>query len=207
MTLKIKLSHVKALPFNFDEAVTDYMGALVAHQKTVGEAAPVAPHVLVEHAVRRVQYPVEATHQPMRTVAKEIDGETVAVEEPDGEPIKFMSSEKPDTFVRDVEIEDDTPTLDERKHQLFEVAVAAMHAAMALQFPPMKQRLMQMASGRAMAVLEADRTPEHTDAIALATKYHEANEAAVWHLAQIEATIHDLTAETVDTYVMPPFPS
>jgi hypothetical protein len=74
MTLKLKKSQVDALPFDFEQAVRDFIAAKEAHRFT-GDAAPSAD-ALVEAAVRRVQYPIE--------------------------------DEKPDDFVADYEIEDDT---------------------------------------------------------------------------------------------------
>jgi hypothetical protein len=57
MTLKLKKSQVDALPFDFEQAVRDFIAAKEAHRFT-GDAAPSAD-ALVEAAVRRVQYPIE----------------------------------------------------------------------------------------------------------------------------------------------------
>lgn len=200
MALKVKLSQIKALPFDFDAEVTKYIAALVAHQKTVGEAASTAPHPWIELAVKRVQYPIEAVHQPTNESG-----------EPVGEPVKFMSSEKPDTFERDVEIEDDTPsppTLDEQKAKLAADAIKAADAAVAVFFPPLKRRLFQIHADRARSTLPPEkRTPEQVAIIAAADAIDAKANAVQLHLAQIEDAIHDLTADNIDGYAMPPFPT
>lgn len=48
------LSKIKALPFDFAQAVTDFVAAKQAHRFTVDEPAPSAPHPWVHAAVTRV---------------------------------------------------------------------------------------------------------------------------------------------------------
>lgn len=176
MTLKVALSQVKALPFDFETEVKTYIAALVAHQSTIGEPAPSAPHSLVEHAVKRVQYGVD-------------DG-------------------KPDTFVADYEIEDDTPpppTLDERKVRLAAEASTAAEGAVSQFYPPLRRRLVNMEANAARAVEEKKRTEDQKAAVVRVDSINEKYAAIQWKLARAEAEIHDLTEETIDSWKVPDF--
>lgn len=54
MPVEFLLSQVKKLPFDFKSAVDSFVHAKMEHRFTIGEAAPGAPHIWVEMAVRRV---------------------------------------------------------------------------------------------------------------------------------------------------------
>lgn len=137
MTLKLKKSQIDALPFDFEQAVRDFIAAMEAHRFT-GDAAPVAD-ALVEAAVKRIQYPIDAG--------------------------------KPDDFIADYEIEDDTPpappppTPEQRKAALIAGSRQAEQAAIDALMPVGKQRLLEMDYQRAMSVPEQSRSPEQLSCI------------------------------------------
>jgi hypothetical protein len=174
--MELNLSYIKALPFDFGNAIEAHIKALKAHQTTVGEPAPIA-HALVERAVRRVQYPIDA--------------------------------KKPDDFVADYTVVDDTPpppTLDQRKTALAVNAQALCQEAMDAASPPLKRRLADMEAGRAMMVDPAKRTPAQLAAIAAQQARGVKSEAILFHLATLESQIHDLTEQTIDGWKPAPFP-
>jgi hypothetical protein len=161
MTLTLKQSQIAALPFDFEQAVRDFIKAKEDHRFS-GDAAPTAD-ALVEAAVRRVQYPIVAG--------------------------------KPDDFVADYVIEDDTPpppTLAERKLAMIAESRQTEQAAIDALIPVGKWRLLDMDYQRAMAVPEKERSPEQARVIeqrrALDTKIDGIRYAA----AQREAEIEDL---------------
>lgn len=179
MTLKIALSQVKALPFDFEAGVQTYIAALVAHQSTVGEAAPTAPHSLVEHAVKRVQYGADSGRPDTFEADFEIEDDTPPPPPP--------------------------PTLDERKAQLAAEANTAAAAAVSQFYPPLRRRLVNMEANAARAVEEDKRTGEQKAAIARSDEINEKHAAIEWKLARAEAEIHDLTEETIDGWKVPDF--
>lgn len=208
---EILLSQAKAIAPDFGAAVANYIAALEAHRSTVGEPAPSAGHPFIEAAVLRVQHPTEGVHQPMRKVWVEDEhGEKIMATEPDGEPVKFVSSEKPDDFVPNFVIIDDTPpgpTLDERKAVLAQAAHAAAMARVDALDPPLKRRLAQMTVARIMRIDEADRTDADKATLAHFGDNGVRTEAIFFHLAELEAQIHDLTEATIEGWEPAPFPN
>jgi hypothetical protein len=174
MPLQIALSHVKALPFDFEKEVAAFIKAKKDHQKTKGEAAPSPPHALVEAAVRRVPGSIEP-------------------------PVA-------DDFVADYAIIDDTPTLDQRKAAKAAEMAALAQAAIARFSPPLKRRLMDMDYRRALAVEEDKRSNSDKATIAAALDRGARTEAISYHLATLEAQIHDLTDVTIDDWSPAAFP-
>lgn len=173
--LELKLSQIKALPFDFEAAVAGYVAALEHHRYTENEPAPVVPHPLVEAAVTRKQYPV--------------------------------FTEKPDDFVKNYTVIDDTPSLEERKEILAHEAARLAGEAMKIITPPLKQNMWHYQFADIMRVIEEDRTPEQVAFLA----EHDARElrkvAVHRHLAKLHSDIHDLTAETIDAWQPAPFPT
>jgi hypothetical protein len=204
---QIYLSELRAAGFEdadaFAGAVTAYVTALTAHQTEIGTPAPTA-HVLVEHAVGRVQFPVEQTFQPMHTYERQgDDGAMLTVTEPSGEPVTFMGSEKPDEFRSDYQLIDDTPpppTLDERKMALIVEVDKAANEAVAALCPPLKQRLMEMTANRAYMVEEDKRTPAEVAAIATSQAFDRGVEEIRFRAATLAAQIHDLTEDTIGSW-------
>jgi hypothetical protein len=162
MTLKLKKSQVDNLPFNFEQAVLDFIAAKEAHRFT-GDAAPSAV-ALVEAAVRRVQYPIDAG--------------------------------KPDDFVADYEIEDDTPpppTLEQRKQAMIAESRRQEQAAIDALMPIGKKRLLEMDVQRAMNVPEKDRSPEQSRFIEQLTDLNTQMDDIRYAAAQREAAIEDIS--------------
>jgi hypothetical protein len=179
--MKINLSQVKGSGFadasSFVAAVDGHITALRRHQTTVGEASPSA-HALIERSVRRVQFPIK-------------DG-------------------KPDDFVPDYEIIDDTPpppSLDERKIAIaIEVQQEAQRQIDVIN-PPLKRRLANIEFTRAMAIEEAKRSPAQVAAIAAGKTRDSRIDAIHYHMAKLEAEIHDLTEETIGQWKPVSFPA
>jgi hypothetical protein len=177
MTLKLALSQIKALPFDFVGTVDAFIAAKKVHQSTENVPAPGAPHPWVEQAVRRLPGSIEPP--------------------------------RPDDFVADYEIIDDTPpppTLDQRKMTLAAAAQASAHAEIDAIDPPLKRRLVGIEAGRAMMVDPSKRTPAQLAAITSQATRDAKREAIIYHLAKLEAQIHDLTDKTIDNWSAAPFP-
>jgi hypothetical protein len=177
MPLQIMLSQVKSLPFDFAEAVQEYIAAKKHHQTTEGQPAPGAPHQMVEAAVKRVPGSID----PPRA----------------------------DEFVADYEIVDDTPpapSLDQRKSALAMDVQQQAQVAIDKIRPPLKARLLAMDFSRAMAIEEAKRTPADKATIASYLDGNARIDAITYHLAKIEAQIHDLTEATIGDWSASPFP-
>lgn len=177
MTFKIALSKMKALSFDFEKEVAAFVKAKQDHRKTVGESSPHAPHPWVEAAVTRVAGSIDPP--------------------------------KPDDFVADYEVVDDTPpplTLDQRKQVLATDMQRQAQEAVDKIVPPLKNRLMNMELLRAHAIPEAERTPGHKATIAESQDRHVRMDAIHYHLARMEAQIHDLTEDTIEDFSPEPFP-
>lgn len=56
--MKVYTSQLKGI--DLPSAVQRQIEALCGHRSTVGVAAPVPEHAIVEQCIRRVQYPIEA---------------------------------------------------------------------------------------------------------------------------------------------------
>lgn len=180
------LSQIKALPFDFEQAVRDFVQAKKDHLSTEGMPAPTAHH-MVEAAVTRIPGTVE------------FDDDGAA--RPD--------TQQPDDFVENYEIVDDTPpppTIEERRAAVAAQISAAAQAAVAKIIPPLKLRLWQMHLSEAMAVPEDERTDAHKATIAENDERARREYLIHRHLAEMESQLHDLPDDMVDIWKPAPFP-
>lgn len=170
MTIELKKSEVDALPFSFEDEVLSFIAAKMAHRFT-GDAAPVS-HPIVEVAVKRVQYPIDAN--------------------------------KPDDFVADYVIVDDTPvlTLAEKKavlvQRLREMEVKKTNAVIT----PGRLRLLQLKVGAIGPQLPEEQTEEEKTLIAQLSQCLTDIRVVQMRCAEIEASIDDL--KDGDWYELPP---
>lgn len=208
--IEILLSQLGGHREAFEKDVSDHIAALEAHSHTEGKAAPSA-HPLVEAVVARIQHPVEAMHQPERTYQKEVDGELVTVTEPYGDPIPFVSSDQPDSFVANYKIVDDLPpppTLDERKAKLADDLTHQAQKIIDTLVPPLKRGFWDIQYSEAVTV---DPPTLRTADQKATVERHEARNTKVRavyrHLAQMHSAIHDLTDETFDGWSPSPWPT
>lgn len=177
--IEIPLSRIKALPFDFVQAVQDHIAAKSAHALTIGEPAPIAAHPLVEAAV--VRYPPPPDQTPG-----------------DGEPTEH--------FVAEYTVIDDTPPPAAKKQALAALVGQMATEARERAFPQLLQRSMGNVANVANMVAEAERTPEQRDAIA---RYAEANARAQnvdRHLGELEAQIYHLADDQIDNWKPAEFP-
>lgn len=56
MVMKVHTSQIKGI--DLPSAVQAHIDALYKHRLTIGEPAPVPEHAIVEHCIKRVQYPI-----------------------------------------------------------------------------------------------------------------------------------------------------
>lgn len=198
MPLKIALSHVKAMPFDFEAEVEKYRQARVHHQTTEGEGAPSAPDVMVERAVKRV---------PREGVPDDFVADYEIVN--DTPPVRV-------------------PTLDERKAVLAGAVNTKANELIAAIAPPLKRRFwaiehqriqgeMQKVAkkenepldvwrDRALGIIKAT-VPADCDHVLAEEARHKKIAAISRHAAVCESDIHDLTEETIGGWSMPPFPA
>lgn len=174
MTFQINLSAVKMMPFDFEKAIADHIKALKAHQLTIHEPVPTS-HPMVEHAIRRVQYPID--------------------------------DKKPDDFVADFQVIDDSPSLDERKAALGQSIRQEANGLIQAIMPPLKQRLWEMQYQDAIAIDVKKRSSAQKTEIAKYEAKVSKVQAIMRHLAQQESDIHDLTDATIDGWRAAPFPT
>lgn len=207
---KVLLSHVKAAGIeDFAAAVADHVSDMEAHRFTIGAPAPTA-HPLVERAVMRVQYPVAAVHRPHREYEIEHEGKTVQVREPDGKPVHFTSSAKPDDFAPNYVLIDDTPpplTLEQRKDRLEHECKCQAALAFDRASPRRKRGYMELKVSDAHSVPEEDRTSEHKAALAHHAEVNKKIAAVNEHLARLLNDIEDLTEDSINTWEPAPFPA
>lgn len=176
MTIKIPLSQAGSAEA-FAAAVETHIAKLVDHQMgKPGIAAPRADQ-LVEDAIRRV----------------------VDTEGP-------VDQRKPDLFVADYEIIDDTPppppepTLEEKRAKRFaELGQKAMEAKNAL-LSAGRASLLTMEAQEAGAIPEDERSPEQQAIVDRYIEYSRQMQAITRRVAEIAVEIEDLTADTVDAY-------
>lgn len=203
--VRILKSHADAIG-NFSAMVAEYIKALEEHRSLTGVAAPKPPHPLVERAVQRVQYPIEATHQPMRLRSVETDKGTFTVEEPDGEPVRFQSSAKPDDFIANYEIINDAPlpiTLEQRKQALEGELLNQSKLAREAVVPPRRRLLADLKAQEAKSA--ETPSPEQT---AFVVEYDAMQQRLVTvqrHFAEQLNEIEDLTEETIGAWKPKPF--
>jgi hypothetical protein len=179
--MQIALSQLKAHGFAdeaaFSAAVAAHLAAHREHQQTVGVAAPSPASSIIEHAVRRVQYPIDAG--------------------------------KPDDFVADFEVIDDTPpppSLEERKMALAVQVQAAATQALHAFTPPLKARMLNLQVAEAAVIDETKRTSVQRALLADAESRAKRELAVHRHWAELESQIHDLTEATIDQWKPAPFP-
>jgi hypothetical protein len=181
------LSQIKALPFDFEQAVRDFVQAKKDHLSTEGVPAPTAHH-MVEDAVTRIPGTVE------------FDDDGAA--RPD--------THQPDDFVENYEIVPDPEppplTLEERRAAVAAQISADARAAVAKITPPLKARLWQIHLSEAIAVPEADRTDAQKVTIAENAVRARREYLIHRHLAEMESQLHDLPDDMVDIWRPAPFP-
>jgi hypothetical protein len=193
MTLKLALSQIKALPFDFAEEVEKFRLAKIAHQSTEGEAAPSVPHTLVEHAVKRVPR--------------------------DGASDDFVSDyEIIDDTPPPPSLDERKQVLVSALGTAANAAIAAIIPPLKRRLRDLEyHRITGLLSNAKLEKVE-NETPEERYARALATLSpddlthylaHQAStrkiEAIVYQLAQGESAIHDLTEQTVGAWKAPAF--
>lgn len=114
---------------------------------------------------------------------------------------------KPDDFVPNYKVVDDSPSLDDRKMALVQSLTDEATRLMAGIMPPLKQDLWNLQYADAVAVEDKKRTSAQNAAI----KLHEDRIAKVraihMHLAQMKSDIHDLTESTIEKWKAAPFPT
>ena len=107
-----------------------------------------------------------------------------------------IEAEKPDDFVADYQIEDDTPpppTLEQRKQAMIAESRQAEQAAIEALMPAGKWRLLDMEFQRAMAVPEGDRSPEQVRVTEQRRDLDAAIDSIRYAAAKREADIEDIT--------------
>jgi hypothetical protein len=164
MALTLLKSQIDALPYNFDEEVGKFIAAKEAHRFEGGHAPSL--HSLVESAVKRVQYPIEA--------------------------------KKPDDFVRDYEIIDDTPpprikTVDEKRQDALNASRQQENAEIEAISPVFGRRLAELRFQDANITPPDERTPEQIETIAAFTDLQKKIRAIQMAGAVREAAIADMT--------------
>lgn len=216
------LSHIKALPFDFDAKVAEFIAAKKAHALTVGEAAPSAPHHWIEQAVRRVSvdgaaddfvadYELIDDTPPPPTLEQKKHQLVISVAQASAEAVNAL-----------------IPRLKGRlwsmEHHRISVLINA--AAVPLPLPVEKPGIVAMAASAVGLTKKAApklETGEEARARAIETvrasspsdiefflahgKRLEKVAAIHLHAATLESEIHDLTDETVDTWRPAPFPT
>lgn len=177
--IEIPLSRIKALPFDFVQAVQDHIAAKSAHARTIGEPAPIAPHPLIEAAVVRYAPPPDQTPG-------------------DGEPTEH--------FVAEYTVIDDTPPPIAKKQALAAMVGEMASEARERAFPQLLQRSMAHAANAANMVPAENRTHEQTDAI---VRYAEASarvQNVDRHLGELESQIYHLADDQIDDWKPTEFP-
>ena len=113
---------------------------------------------------------------------------------------------KPDDYVADYEIVDDTPPLRARKDMLIAQVTRREAERLAEIVPLGKRRLMNMRASDALSKEDKDRTEEEKAFLAarepLVAEWQKVERFA----AELHADIEDLTEETIAAWKMPEFP-
>lgn len=117
-----------------------------------------------------------------------------------------IEDQKPDDFISNYEIIDDTPTLGERKDALADEVSRRASTAMQVITPTRKANAWAYQLSDVAAVSEKDRTTEHRTFLA----QHEARQARTnavhRHMALMHSEIEDLTEASLDDWKPAPFP-
>jgi hypothetical protein len=201
MTMKIALSQVKALPFDFEAAVTAFIKAKKDHRSTEGVPAPSAPHPYIEAAVVRVPGSIEEHRADDFVADYEIIDDTPPAVPP--------------------------PTLEQRKMALAVQVGVLANEAIAKVIPPLKQRLwdreharvlgdigkikiqenepMDVWRGRALSTIKQTAPADHASFTAHEDRKRKVD-AIIHQVALGESAIHDLTEETIEAWQPAPFP-
>ncbi|MGM5033514.1 hypothetical protein [Tardiphaga sp. 803_E3_N1_3] len=120
---------------------------------------------------------------------------------------------KPDDFVIDFEIVDDTPpppeppTPTERRTKLMFQVQAAQADAAAKVISPARARLLSMDVSRVYAKATEARTPADDAALAQHAAIQARLNALTYHTATLEVEIEDLADDKLDSWQMTPFPA
>ncbi len=123
-------------------------------------------------------------------------------------------SRRPDDYVADYVIIDDTPeqppappapSLDEKKQFIMQQMRQVENVAKQKYFPFLKLRLLELEFQDAMQVPEADRTPEQQQAVAKFMEVQAGYRLIDKQAAQAEAALADLDEATIDSWQMPTF--
>jgi hypothetical protein len=198
MTLKIALSQLKALPFDFEQAVASFVKAKQDHRQTEGEMAPCAPHPYVEAAVKRVPGSIE----PPRADEFVADYEIVD----DSPPPKSLDQRKTELagkvgLMANEAMAQIIPPL---KHRLWEMEHARIQQDLAM-VKPLENETRELWLARALDAIKQASPADHASFTA-----HEIRKAKlaaiIRHMAICESDIHDLTEATIDAWSVPPFP-
>lgn len=185
MTFKIPLSAIQALGFDFHQEVGAYLAARIAHSQTLGVAAPLARHELIEAAVRRILPEGMATTESFVADYEVVDDAAAAVVP------SPLEKKQP---------------LDQRKMALVQNAAEMAALAYEQNVPRLKARFLSADMGRIVAVPEEQRTPDDsaklTDYKSRMRRMSDIN----LHHGKLEAEIADLTEETIADWTPAPFP-
>jgi hypothetical protein len=192
MPVKIRASQIGFDKEGFATAVEKYIAALNAHRKTKGVAVPMAAHPLVEHAVRRIQYPVKH-RRPDDFVADFEIVDDVDLPSPSPKMPELVTHEPP------------PPSLQDKKQILFRQLRSAEFAASEKVHPPHKLRLLAAKCLEAKEVPEEHRTADHASVLKLQADVKAKVTAIHMKGAYAEAEIDDLTEENIDQYKLPNF--
>lgn len=179
--LKIPLSTIRALPFDFGGEVDAYIKRLTEHRHTVGEAAPTAPHTLVEAAVARHQHPIEAK-----------------------KPDDFLAHFE---VVDDTPPPPPPPTLDEKKQMLVREVNAEAEKARATIIPMLKAAHWENQYRDAMAVEQKKQTAAQKAIVSQHDMRLKKIDAINRHVAKQYSDIHDLTESTIADWKLEAFPT
>lgn len=183
MTLALLKSQVDALGFDFPAAVEAYRQAQLAHR-----FAPLGENDISGPAPAGKHYFVEAA---VRRVPQGPD--------------------KPDDFVADYTITDDTPpppTLDQCKHALLGSLMAQEVAAVNAICQPAKRRLMALQAASALAKPEASRSIAETMLIDAVTSNDQRIAAIQLHGATLAAEVEALPdMAALEAWKPSPFPA
>lgn len=122
-----------------------------------------------------------------------------------------IEDEKPDDFVADYEIVDDTPpkpSLDERKVAMANEVTRRANELLTAITPPLKAGLWNFQVSDAMITEESARTDTQKAVLDAHEIRRKQGNAIHRHLAQLHSDIHDLpTEEALDAWQPTPFPS
>lgn len=156
---------------------------------------------LVEKHIAKLHAFAKSIGQPRPTASPMIEMAVARVQE----------KGKPDTYVPNYTIIDDTPApppplnLDDRKNQVHQKLIIAEHEAKDKVMPPRKKRLLSMMYEQAIAKLEQDRTVEEQSNLDTFLDINKKWVDIGLIAAKAEAAIDDLTDDTINDWQLPDF--